>query len=244
MAEPWHLGPLCAFDTETTGTDTGTDRVVTACVAWLDGTGKTAPQVQSWLADPDMEIPEAAAKINGITTGHAREHGLPAARVIAEITAVILDAAAAGTPVIAYNAPFDLTLLDRESRRHGLDPFGPALDRVKALIIDPFVIWGALDPGWRGKRTLTAAAGRWGVTQDGAHSASGDAVTAARLAWKIAASRPHVAAMSATELHAWQVRERCRQADSLRTWRANRGYDTSDIDDAWPWRPVPGEEAA
>lgn len=81
MSEPWHLGMMCAFDLETTGVDVETDRIVTACVAWLDGSGKAAPRVRTWLAWPGIEIPEKVTEIHGVTTEHAREHGLDAALV-------------------------------------------------------------------------------------------------------------------------------------------------------------------
>src|SRR5699024_2036021 len=64
----WHVGPLLGFDTETTGVDVFTDRVVTAAtVLTEDG----SDEVRTWLDDPGVEIPAGAAAVPGITTAHA-----------------------------------------------------------------------------------------------------------------------------------------------------------------------------
>jgi DNA polymerase-3 subunit epsilon len=227
---------LAAFDTETSGTDPESDRLVTACIAWVDGSGEKAPEVREWLAWPEVEIPQAATDVHGITTAHAREHGLPSAQVVAEVANSLVESAADGVTIVAFNASFDLTLTDRETRRHGLDPLGPGLEEVKALVVDPYVLDKALDPYRKGKRTLTDVAAHYRVRQEGAHTASGDAIAAARIAWKIAVLHPHVARMTATELHAYQVKEKQRQADSFRDYLRRQGRDEP-VDGSWPLRP-------
>lgn len=169
---PWHLGMLCSFDVESTGVNVESDRIVTACLAWIDGMGAGAPVVQDWLIDPGIDIPEAAAKVHGITTEVAQAEGMSPAPVIAEITEELIRAADGQVPLIAFNASYDFTILDRECRRHGLGPIGPVLDEAKALIVDPFVLDKALDPYRKGKRNLTAVAAHYGVKQDQAHSST------------------------------------------------------------------------
>lgn len=240
---PWHLGMLCAFDTETSGTDPESDRLVTACLAWVDGSGQKAPEVREWLAWPEVEIPEAATAVHGITTEHAREHGFPSALVADEVASALVRSAAAGMAIVAFNASFDLTLTDRETRRHGLDPLGPGLEEAKALVVDPYVLDKALDPYRKGKRTLADVAAHYRVRQEGAHTASGDAIAAARIAWKIAALYPHIARMTATELHAYQVQKRQEQAASFRDYLRRQGRDEP-VDGSWPLRPWDLEAAA
>jgi len=234
---------LCAFDTETSGTDPESDRLVTACLAWVDGSGQEAPEVREWLAWPETDIPQAATDVHGITTAHAREHGLPSAQVVGEVADSLVESAARGVTIVAFNASFDLTLTDRETRRHGLDPLGPGLEAAKALVVDPYVLDKALDPYRKGKRTLADVAAHYKVRQEGAHTASGDAIAAARIAWKIAVVHPHVAQMSATELHAFQVRARLKQAESFRDYLRRQGRDEP-VDGSWPLRPWDLEAAA
>ncbi len=180
--------------------------------------------MREWLAWPEIEIPEAATAVHGITTEHAREHGFPSALVADEVAGALVRSAAAGMAIVAFNASFDLTLTDRETRRHGLDPLGPALEDAR-------------------KRTLADVAAHYRVRQEGAHTASGDAIAAARIAWKIAALHPHIARMSATELHAYQAQKRLEQAASFRDYLRRQGRDEP-VDGSWPLRPWDLEAAA
>ncbi|NEC93328.1 exonuclease domain-containing protein, partial [Streptomyces sp. SID12501] len=109
-----------AFDLETTGTDVETDRIVTAAVVRLDSGGAVSAE-RTWLLDPGVAIPEQASAIHGISTAHAREHGAPAAAAIAEIARTVAEELRAGTPLVVMNARYDLSLLDRECRRHGVE---------------------------------------------------------------------------------------------------------------------------
>src|SRR5690606_18655636 len=111
----WTGGPLLGFDTETTGVDVHTDRIVTAAVVLRTA---TTTDVRTWMIDPGVEIPAEAAAIHGVTTEHARAHGVPPRQALAEIAAVLAEHTRAGVPVVAYNAAFDLTLLDAELARH------------------------------------------------------------------------------------------------------------------------------
>lgn len=202
----WHEGPLIAFDLETTGVDVETARIVTACVALIDGSGRRAPEVMPWLVDPGIEIPEAAAKIHGITTAQARADGRPPAECVLEIAQRLFSAHG---PIVAFNAAYDLTVFDREMRRHGVGVQLP--DRL--TVVDPFVIDKAVDKWRKGSRKLADQCTHYGVRIDGAHDASFDAVAAARVAWRIAQRYPEIAAMDLYELHCLQV-EAKRQQDA------------------------------
>src|SRR5437764_9353353 len=121
----WHTRPFVSFDTESTGTDIETARIVTASVVTIDPTTGTT-EVREWLTDvDDQEIPAEATAIHGITTEHAREHGRPAAEVAREIVEALADAWFRLLPVVAYNASYDLSLLDREMRRHNIGALEP-----------------------------------------------------------------------------------------------------------------------
>lgn len=139
----WHKGPLLAFDTETTGPDPEEARVVTATCAWI--TPGQPPAIESWLINPGVEIPEGATAVHGITTDQARAEGQQPADALFTIAARIGTAIAQGIPVVAFNACFDLTLLDRELARHGI-----TLNIGEALVVDPFVIDKHVDQFRRG----------------------------------------------------------------------------------------------
>ena len=224
----WTNGPFLAYDCESTGTDCDIDRIVTATTVLLQPDAE--PVVTSWLINPGVPIPAEATAVHGITDDHALTYGRPPAECLAEIVAALTSAAAAGIPVLAYNAAYDLTILDRECRRHGLTP--PALGSV----LDPFVIDKAVDRYRKGKRTLTAACEHFGVRHDGAHDATADAVAAARVMWALGQRYPNLAAMSLTEVHAAQQQWAAEQAASFRDYLIRQGKTDDLPTGEWPMR--------
>ena len=75
----WSQLPWLGFDTETTGVNVTSDRLVTAALVLRPGgaTPQGSDTVRTWLADPGVSIPDGAAAVHGITTEYAREHGAP-----------------------------------------------------------------------------------------------------------------------------------------------------------------------
>ena len=111
----WTTRPICAFDLETTGRDPLSARIVTACVVTVDD---GAPVARNWILDPGVDIPGDAAAIHGISTAWAREHGRDYVEGYREIRAALADAWNAGYAVVAFNAAYDLTVLDAPNHLH------------------------------------------------------------------------------------------------------------------------------
>ena len=203
---------LAVFDLETTGVDVRTSRIVSAHVGLLDEAGGVI-ESRTWLADPGVEIPEQATAVHGISTERARAEGRPAPEVVAEIVATLRTYLARGIPITIFNAPYDLSLLAHEARRHGVEPLADPTP-----IVDPLVIDKALDRYRRGKRTLTLTAEFYGVALDGAHDASVDAIAAGRVAQEIARRFPAELGVSAEELHTLQAACSADQAASFQEY--------------------------
>ncbi|HVL62947.1 MAG TPA: exonuclease domain-containing protein [Microbacterium sp.] len=221
---------LAVFDLETTGIDVDTCRIVTAHVGVLGASGEVLER-REWIVDPGVEIPTAASLIHGVTTERARLEGQSAPTAVAEIVAALTDVAGRGLPIVAYNASYDLSLLEREAVRYGITPLpGPG------PVIDPLVIDKAVDRYRRGKRTLTAAAEHYGVALPNAHDAGADAVAAGRVAQAIARAYPELAAIAVAELHARQVGWCREQAESYQAWRRANGEPEFTTSGAWPVR--------
>ncbi|NEB42330.1 3'-5' exonuclease [Streptomyces sp. SID14515] len=225
----WHLGRLAGFDLETTGPDPLTARIVTACIVQLGGQQPTV--AANWLTNVDgEEIPAGAAAVHGISTEKARTEGVPLKEAVGEILAGLTQVILAGVPIVAMNARYDVTLLDREAERFGLAPL-PA-----SPVIDPFVIDKQVDRYRSGKRTLTALCQHYDVRLDGAHSADADAVAACRVAWRQATRYPQLAAMTLDELHAAQVGWAAEQAASLQE-HFRKKDPAAVVEGAWPLIP-------
>ncbi|MFF3094213.1 exonuclease domain-containing protein [Streptomyces cyaneofuscatus] len=225
----WHTGRLAGFDLETTSPDPLTARIVTACIVQVGGQQPTV--AANWLTDVDgEEIPAGAAAVHGISTEKARAEGVPLKEAVAEILAGLTQVILAGVPIVAMNARYDVTLLDREAQRFGLDPLpaGP--------VIDPFVIDKQVDRYRSGKRTLTALCEHYDVRLDAAHSADADAVAACRVAWRQATRYPQLAAMTLDELHTAQVGWAAEQAASLQE-HFRKKDPAAVVEGAWPLIP-------
>jgi DNA polymerase III epsilon subunit-like protein/8-oxo-dGTP pyrophosphatase MutT (NUDIX family) len=224
---------LAVFDLETTGVDTDTSRIVSACIAVLEPDGSLHRQF-TWLADPEIEIPDGASAVHGITTERAREDGRTAETVVGEITATLRTLLAVGIPLVVYNAPYDLSLLDRECRRHRVEPLG-----YPAPVIDPLVIDKAVDRYRKGKRTLVAASERYGVDLTDAHDASADAIAAGRVAQALARAFPDEVDVPFADLHGRQQIWYAEQAASFQQYiREVKGDETYVAEASWPLRPL------
>jgi DNA polymerase-3 subunit epsilon len=177
----WAQGPMVGFDTETTGTDVEADRVVTATVARVEP--NAIPTVRSYLAAVEVEIPQAASDVHGITTEHARAHGKPPVEVLDAVAADLAGWCRDGTPIVGMNLTYDLTILDRELRRHRLPTLEARLGRPVGPVVDVWVIDKALDRFRRGGRRLADLCAHYGARLDGAHDATQDCLAAVRVAW-------------------------------------------------------------
>lgn len=232
----WHKGLMLAFDLETTGVSVENDLIVTACASLINGTSGEA-NTHTWLANPGIDIPDGATKIHGITTAYAVEHGQDPAEVVEDLIDTLMSQVNEGVPIVGCNLQYDLTLLDRESRRHGLHPFGDRLAAAEACVIDVYPLDKHVDRYRKGSRKLVDLCAHYEVRIDGAHDASHDAVAAARVAYRIAQRYPRIAAMSLPELHALQVAAKAEQAAGFRAYKKGRGEPYEDIRGEWPVIP-------
>lgn len=211
MSKPWHE-VLGVFDLETTGIDVETSRIVSAYVGVIDEEGDPV-ETRSWLADPGIEIPEQATAVHGISTERARTEGRPASDVVSEIITELKLLVARGIPITIFNAPYDLTVLNREAVRYGISPLP-----TPNAVIDPLVLDKAMDRWRKGKRTLEAAALVYGVILDDAHEASADAVAAGRVAQAIARRYGSSLEADSLELHRMQVAWCAEQSASFQAY--------------------------
>jgi len=231
----WHTGRLAAFDIETTGVDPEHDRIVTAAVSVVGG--DQPAEHRSWLVDPGIEIPADATSVHGITTERAQAEGRVSDEAIEEIAAALAEQLRNGVPIVAFNARFDLTVLDRETHRHELRPL---LDRVGGpdgmLVVDPRILDKQFDRFRRGKRTLGAVCEHYRVTLDDAHAANADAVAAARVAYRLGATVVELRDMDLRVLHRAQVSWAAEQAASLEQYFRREGRNER-VEGAWPIVP-------
>lgn len=229
--EHWNL-PLGVFDLETTGIDTRDARIVTACVAILDATGAVLERAD-WVADPGIDIPPQATAVHGYSTERARAEGRPAAEVVGEIAHRMRALFDAGTPVVVYNAPYDLSLLAAECRRYGLPPIEHPFP-----VVDPLVMDRAVDRFRKGSntRTLVYTAELYGIALDEAHDAGSDAIAAGRVAQALIARYPDQLDVSPADLHGRQEAWHRSWAEEFQSYLRRNGKPDAVIGGDWPTR--------
>jgi DNA polymerase-3 subunit epsilon len=209
-AAPWWRGRMCGLDIETSrpewgvdGVDVEQERIVSVAVAMV-GDGDTWSH--TWLVNPGFSIPPESTAIHGL-----HDEDLLSApswqEVAPDVLAVLQEAVEQRLPLVAYNAPFDCTVTDRELVRVGMgsevelvwqslrcvDPM--TLDRMldtfrkgSRKLPDTTAIWNA-----RAKRAAEAAGREWKAgdllerERGGPHEPAKDAIATCRLAWLLAA---------------------------------------------------------
>ncbi|WP_035833856.1 exonuclease domain-containing protein [Jonesia quinghaiensis] len=226
----WSRGPLLGFDTETTGVDTDEDRIVTAALVVREG---DVTSLRTWLIDPGVPIPVEASNIHGITTEHAQEFGQAPPAALEEIAQAITSHMSSGAPLVAYNATFDVCILDAELRRHGVATLEQRLGRPVAPVIDPLVLDRAVDRYRRGKRRLVNLCEFYGVVDTGTlHTADADVVATLDILERMVQHHPRLLAMSLEDLHAFQHTAHQEWATNFNQWLARQGRP-ADVGTTW-----------
>ena len=232
----WFEGPLAAFDTETTGGDVETDRIVSAALVVQDAAG-LRPRTTRWLVSPGVPVPPAATAVHGLTEEHVQRHGRWPAPVMYEVAEALAEQARAGRPLVVMNAPFGLTLLDRELRRHRASSFGRWLEQTSLHVLDPYVLDTQLDRYRKGRRALTDLCAHYGVEPVDAHGAAADAQAALDVVRALGRRFPaRLERLTPAELHTLQAVWHAAQARGPQAWFALNGPEET-VAPAWPLRP-------
>ena len=217
MTPGWHRAPYAVLDTETTGVDPLTARLVTCHLEVPPGLWGQ-PWVRSWTVDPGIPIPAEASAVHGLydadVAGCIRHED-----AVWEIHDALAEVWQAGLPVVVYNAPYDLTVLS-----------APVLGPV----IDPLVLDKVVDRYRKGSRRLQSVCDHYGVSLGQAHDVREDALAAGRVAWALAERFPYLARMDPAHLHQRQVRWYAEQAAGLREHFRRTGGNWQGVDSGWP----------
>ncbi len=228
MTARWLPGDMLCFDVESTGPDPETARIVTAYTAIVGPGG--IRDARSWLVNPGCSIPAEATAVHGVTDEMAAS-GVDPDEAAGEIASTLQEAWCAGLPVVAMNATYDLTVISEECRRTENEELGGV-----GPVLDPLVIDRAMDPYRPGKRNLTALAQHYRVKQGAAHSADGDALTAARIVWAQAKLYWALEKKTLAEMQVFQAAEHRKWAIHYADYLRGKTGKEQSISTDWPIR--------
>lgn len=238
----WWQGPMLALDTETTGPVPTTARLVTLTLDHYRDRDELESNLRL-LIDPGVPIPEEATKVHGISDARAQAEGMEPGAAVAAAERVLARTWSMEVPLVAFNATFDLTVLDRESRRH----LGRPLE-IKGPVIDPFVLDKVVDKYVKGanQRRLGPTCERYGITVENWHEATADAWAAQALARALGEKYADRLSTDLRDLWRMQVRAKWEQATELEDYFQKVGKRNADgtpivTDKAWPIQPVESE---
>ena len=126
------MSRLLAFDLETTGLDTGKDRIIEFCFVSLDSQLEITGRFHA-LVDPGIPIPPENSEIHGITDSDvAGKPKFPAhaKRIQALVSQSIL---------VAHSGSFDMAVLNAELQRAKLPGISPSHPLIDTLLIEQYV---------------------------------------------------------------------------------------------------------
>jgi DNA polymerase-3 subunit epsilon len=231
----WDGWDMLGFDLETSGVDVWNDRIVQAALVRIDA-GKR-PQTATWLVNPGIPIPDEAAAVHGITTERAQAEGGDPGQMLFELVGQLALAMGRGRPVVGMNLSYDLSLLEAECARHGVDGLVARLGHPSkvAPVVDVLVLDKFADRYRKGGRKLEDLCRVYGVRHTGAHDAAGDALASCRLWPRIMAKhagkfRSH----TIHSLHQSQVGWKREQMDGLRAYFDKNGTEHDGCCGEWP----------
>ena len=216
MPKSWVDQGFIAYDTETTGVDVGEARIVTA--AAIHFVDRLPVESRSWLISVDVEIPEEASAIHGVTTQMSRAEGIEQVLALADIRSFLLST---GAPIVCFKSDFDIPVTDSNLIRAGLAPL-PAGLAVCAYVIDR-----QFNKYVKGKaqRRLQPTAARYGITLNDAdwHGAQADAIAAGQIFLAEVDAYPALTAVSSAELSGQVDKWREEQEIDFQQWLARQG---------------------
>ena len=223
----WLDQPLFALDTETTGTNPETARVVQSCIGRSGRIGEWTPKTR--LINPGVPIPAEATAVHGVTDDRVQTEGTLPVGPLTDMWMTLSWLAASRTPLVAHNAAYDLTVLDREFRRHVGEPIPDGL-----IVLDTLCLFRRFD--WTtGGRSLSKLAARYDITFP-AHDAEADALASLKLLHILAVMNDLLPLITPATLHEAQQGWWVQQQDAAEA-RALGSGTAFERQDCWPLIP-------
>jgi len=160
---------FAVVDVETTGLDPDADRILQMAAVVVDSTGRVVEEFETVVRpeSPD-EYEHGAEHIHGISREMV-EQGMPLRSALENLLSVV-----DGRLLTAHNARFDMSFLQAESRRVGLE-------WNVSQYVDTLHLSRRTDSSADRRHNLEALCERYGVTRARAHEASADAKAAASI---------------------------------------------------------------
>lgn len=222
---------LLGFDTETTGVGP-TDAIVSASLVLRDPSkGYAGDRTADWVINPHRHISAGASSVNGFTDDYLAAHGREPAEALDEIASLIATAQDKRIPLLAYNAPFDVQMLQLGLRHWNLAGLGARIKGLDLLVVDPLILDRHFSKR-HGRRNLSSTSAFYGVSPHGSfHDASADTTAAIDLLAPMFRLYPQAGRIPLSGLMAQERDMHAQWARSFNDWQVSHGRRP--ISDEW-----------
>jgi len=181
---------VLAFDLETTGISTNSDRILQIALIGADEEGNSIHE--DILVNPQRPIPSGASNVHGIYDSDVK--GAQVFKHFTDRIAKLID----GAVIVGHNVRrFDMPLLENEYYRCGVNPPKPlavidTLEMIRRLKIPR-------------PHNLGAQCARHGIDLSNAHDAAADAAASLLLMWKVMRDHPSSFRRSVEQVEQWLI---------------------------------------
>lgn len=225
----WPNRSYIAFDTESTGLDLVNDRPIQVAVAvFLKG------QVIwhfNWYSNTSRPSASEALAVHQIQDDWRQANGIHPREIMVQLMGMFNRCIEHNVPVIAFNAPFDFSMIIGEMRRFSLK-----LNTERLYVIDPLVIDRHYEKNvpifTKPFMRLGQMAARYGVSAP-THNALDDAICAGYVATAQSIHHSAIRTGSPRELHARQTDWYMDFRGKIRAFAAKKNIEFSTPD--WPF---------
>lgn len=168
------------FDVESTGTNVFEDRIVQFFGATADSQGNLLDTWEFFI-NPGVPVPEEAAAVHGFDDEFLAENGMEPYDALNCIRNLFLSER--DLTLVAFNANYDVSILDAEMKRHGVSESFGSWVANHSKIVDGIVIDRHHDRYRKGKRNLATQATHYGIpfNPDELHDARADVSLTAKV---------------------------------------------------------------
>ena len=164
---------FAVVDLETTGFNPQTDRIVQMAAVLVNGRGEVVDTFDTVVKPENPEQYEHGAEhVHGISREMV-ENGMPLRSALSRIWSLT-----DGRVFTAHNARFDISFLEAESERVGMN-------RQVSKYVDTLALARQADSDRQRKHSLQALCEHYGVTVERAHEAMSDAKATATILMKL-----------------------------------------------------------
>jgi DNA polymerase-3 subunit epsilon len=229
----WWKAPLVGFDMETTSVNPLVAQPVSFAFIFDDPHGMRLSDTR--LVKPDIEIPEESSQIHGIRAADV-EQSEELDEALRYIIGKLRRLTGEGYPIVGMNLSYDLTILDQQAFRLGID----GLQDWAGPVLDIFVLDKQVDRYRKGGRKLTDLVQHYGVDAPGeAHRAVWDAAASVAVARAMAGRYKAIGHRTARQLHEHQIGWRREQQQSFSEYVVEKkgGKPLDEREFVWPVYP-------